>query len=96
MSMKYLITYLIAGTRGGETRAKIIQTLKKTPMNMNKLANHLKMDYKTIQYHLRVLEENNIIRIIKKGKYGALYYLSPEMEENYHLLGEIWVKSGKK
>lgn len=96
MTNKYVLTYLLVGTRGGITRGKIIGAIRKTPMNMNKLSNHLKLDYKTVQHHLRILANNNILAIINKGKYGAVYYIAPEMESSMHILDEIWGKSGKK
>ena len=39
-SLKYLLGWLIAGTRGGPTRAKIIEALKETPQNANQLATY--------------------------------------------------------
>ncbi|MEM4701275.1 MAG: winged helix-turn-helix domain-containing protein, partial [Candidatus Bathyarchaeia archaeon] len=80
--LKYLLGWLIAGTRGGLTRAKIIQALKETPQNANQLANLLKMDYRTIRHHLEVLERNRLIVSAGEG-YGKTYFLSPIMEENY-------------
>ena len=41
--LKYLLGWLIAGTRGGVTRARIIKALKKKPQNANQLATLLKM-----------------------------------------------------
>jgi DNA-binding transcriptional ArsR family regulator len=94
MLTKYVLQYLIAGTRGGMTRALIIDALNKTPMNSNRLSTQLKLDYKTIQHHLRVLEENNVIAAVNKGKYGAVYHLTADMEANLKLFKEIWKKSG--
>ena len=94
--MKNLLWYLIAGTRGGETRGKIIDLLNKHPSNANKIAEILKLDYKTIRHHLEVLEKNNIITAINKGRYGAVYFLSELMNENYKLFEEIWARFGKK
>ncbi|MEK6983991.1 MAG: winged helix-turn-helix domain-containing protein [Nanoarchaeota archaeon] len=94
--MKNLLWYLIAGTKGGETRARIINLLKKKPSNANKIAEILKLDYKTVRHHLEVLEKNNILIAINKGKYGAVYFLSELMESNIKLFGEIWDKFGKK
>ena len=87
-SLKYILGWLIAGTRGGATRAKIIETLRETPQNANQLANHLGMDYRTIRHHLGVLEKNKIITTAGEG-YGTTYFLSPLMEENYELFEEI-------
>jgi DNA-binding transcriptional ArsR family regulator len=93
--LKYLLGWLIAGTRGGSTRAKIIKALKETPQNANQLANLLKMDYRTIRHHLEVLEKNKIITSVGEG-YGTTYFLSPAMEENYSLFEEILKKIWKK
>ena len=94
--MKNLLWYLVAGTKGGETRGKIIELLRKKPSNANKIAEILKLDYKTIRHHLEVLEKNNIIVAINKGKYGAVFFLSEFMESNIKVFNEIWVQFGKK
>ena len=93
--LKYLLGWLIAGTRGGLTRAKIIEALKEAPQNANQLANTLKMDYRTIRHHLEVLEKNRLIVSAGEG-YGKTYFLSPVMEENYALFEEILKKIWKK
>jgi predicted ArsR family transcriptional regulator len=94
-SLKYLLGWLIAGTRGGPTRARIIQALKDSPQNANQLANKLKMDYKTMRHHLEVLEKNKIITSVG-NRYGATYFLSQAMEDNYAMFEEIMKKIGKK
>jgi DNA-binding transcriptional ArsR family regulator len=93
--LKYLLGWLIAGTRGGATRAKIIEVLRENPQNANQLANQLKMDYRTIRHHLKVLEKNRLITTAGEG-YGITYFLSPAMEENYALFEEILKKMWKK
>jgi DNA-binding transcriptional ArsR family regulator len=94
-SIKYLLGWLIAGTRGGISRAKIIQILRETPQNANQLANQLGMDYRTIRHHLSVLEKNKIITSTGEG-YGVTYFLSPTMEANYAVFEEILKKIWKK
>lgn len=89
--MKRLLWYLIAGTRGGINRAKIIELLNKRPYNTNQLSKLLNLDYKTIAHHLKVLENNEII-FSGKEKYGNLYFLSDKMENNYEEFLEIWKK----
>ncbi len=59
--MEKLLWWLIAGTKGGITRAKIIRTLHDRPYNAHQLAKKLDLDYKTIQHHIRVLIKNGII-----------------------------------
>ena len=94
--MKNLLWYLIAGTRGGETRGKIIELLNKNPSNANKLSEMLNLDYKTIRHHIGVLEKNNIITAVNKGNYGAVYFLSEIMKANLNIFNEIWARFGKK
>ena len=94
-SFKYVLGWLIAGTKGGFSRAQIIKTLREAPRNANQLANLLGMDYRTIRHHLEVLEKNRIIVSAGEG-YGNTYFLSPNMEESYALFEEIMVKVWKK
>jgi len=94
-SVKYILGWLIAGTRGGATRAKIIQTLRENPQNANQLATQLGMDYRTIRHHLKVLEKNKIITTAGEG-YGTTYFLSPMLEENYGVFEEIVNRMWKK
>jgi DNA-binding transcriptional ArsR family regulator len=94
-SLRYLLGWLIAGTRGGPTRAKIIEILRETPQNANQLANQLGMDYRTIRHHLKVLEKNRIVTTAGEG-YGTTYFLSPALEENYGLFEEIVNRIWKK
>ncbi len=86
--LKYLLGWLIAGTRGGPTRAKIIEILKENPQNANQLASSLGMDYRTIRHHLNVLQKNKITTSVGEG-YGMTYFLSQTMEENYSVFEEI-------
>ena len=94
--MKNILWYLIAGTKGGETRGRIIEFLHSSPSNANKIAEMLKLDYKTIRHHLHVLEKNNIITAVNKGNYGAVYFLSEIMKANLSVFNEIWGRFGKK
>jgi predicted transcriptional regulator len=93
--MKKLMWWLIAGMKGGLNRAKIIKMLNDRPYNAHQLSEELNLDYKTIRHHIKVLEQNNIV---KSGgeKYGKMYFLSPTMEENYDTFLEIWKQIGEK
>lgn len=68
--------WVLIGSRGGQTRAKIIKLLMDRPMNKNQIAKTLGLNYKTVEHHLRVLQENGLVEVINPGKYGALYRLS--------------------
>ena len=93
--LKRLLWYLFAGTRGGPSRAEIIKALQDRPSNANQLAQTLHVDYKTVQHHVRVLEENGLIVPSEKGTYGAVLFLTPKMEEALPILNEIWSKIGR-
>jgi DNA-binding transcriptional ArsR family regulator len=92
---KYVLGWLIAGTRGGLTRAKIIDALKESPRNANQLATLLGMDYRTMRHHLKVLEKNRIITSAGEG-YGTTYFLTQVMEENYGVFEEFRNKIWKR
>ncbi len=89
MPMKKILWWLIAGTKGGINRARIINILQQRPYNAHKLAEKLELDYKTVRHHIKVLEDNNIITASGE-KYGTMYFLSSPMEENYELFQQIW------
>ncbi len=93
---KRLLWYLIASTRGGVNRAKIINFLSESPSNANQLSIQLKLDYKTIIHHLDVLEKNGLIITENEESYGATYFISPLIEKNYSAFKEIMVRIGKK
>ena len=93
--MKRALWWLIAGTKGGVNRARMINALNDRPYNANQLSTVLELDYKTIRHHLKVLSENNVVISTGNG-YGAMYFLTQTMEENYTLFEEIWAKIGNK
>ena len=88
-TVEKVLWWLIAGSKGGVNRARIISALHERPYNANKLAEKLNLDYKTIRYHMKILEDNHVIRA-SGGKYGAMYFLSSELEDNYELFKHIW------
>jgi len=94
MFMDKLLWWLIAGSTGGLNRAKIIKALHDRPYNINQLSETLNLNYKTVQHHIKVLEENKVITFTGKQKYGKMYYLSNKMEENYDTFKDI-CKEGK-
>ncbi len=76
-------------------RAKIIRILNDEPMNANQLTGMLEVDYRTVRHHLDVLEKNGVITPMGE-RYGMMYFLSPEMEENYPVFEEILNRFGNK
>jgi DNA-binding transcriptional ArsR family regulator len=82
--------YLIAGTRGGINRARILWTLRERPFNANDLAGRLALDYKTVRHHLDVLRENDCVMTLGTEGYGTLYSLSPRLQVHFEDFVEIW------
>jgi len=86
-----LLWYLFAGSKGGENRIKIINLLQDTPLNINRMAEVLKLDYKAVQHHVDVLEKNNLVSRMGK-KYGIMYFVSNYLESNMDTFNEIITK----
>jgi DNA-binding transcriptional ArsR family regulator len=93
-SIERVLWWLVAGTKGGGTRAMVIAALKEMPRNANQLANDLGLDYKTIRHHIGVLAKNGIVTATGKG-YGTTYFLCSDVNMSYPLFEEIWKKIGK-
>lgn len=86
--MRQLLWWLIGGSRGGKNRLRIVRTLNDRPMNTNQLAEDLDLNYRTVQHHLELLEENQVLTTAGE-EYGQMYFLTDRMEENLELLDQI-------
>jgi predicted transcriptional regulator len=89
-----LLWYLFAGSKGGENRVKIINLLQETPLNINRMAEVLNLDYKAVQHHVEVLEKNNLVSHMGE-KYGIMYFVSNYLESNIYTYKEIISKISK-
>lgn len=86
--MEDVLWYLLASSRGGPTRVRILRTLDERPRNANQLATALDLDYTTVRHHLRVLRENNVVR--KSGdEYAAVYLFTDQVKTNWRTVEEI-------
>ena len=79
--MEKALWYLIAGSRGGENRARIIRILQQRPHNANELADELNVEYNTVRHHLEMLEDHGVV---EPGgtDYGELYFLTDQFEHH--------------
>jgi predicted transcriptional regulator len=85
---KNLLWFVFASSKGGQNRIRIILALKRNPLNANQMSKDLRLNYKAIQHHIKVLEKNNMIA--KMGeKYGAIYFISVFLEANMVPFNEI-------
>ena len=93
--VKNVLYWLLANSLGGVNRGKILEELFTKPQNANELSKNLNLEYKTVRYHLKVLEDNKLITSVGGG-YGKTYFPSEELEKNKHIFNNIWYEIGKK
>lgn len=93
--VKSLLWHMIGGTKGGETRAKIINELRQRPFNANQLSENLGLDYKTVTYHLRKLEDNGLVESGEED-YAKMYSISDKLEDEIRVFDDIWEKIDKQ
>ena len=74
-SFNHVLYWLLANSLGGKNRVKILNGLFKKPQNANELSENLKIDYKTIRFHLNILLKNDCIKVVGSG-YGRTYFIS--------------------
>ena len=91
--MKQILWWLIAGSRGGINRARIIMALNERPFNANQLTQFTGLDYKTVRHHLDLLKKHRVITTTGED-YGTMYFLSESMRTNYADFLEIWKQVG--
>lgn len=77
-------------------RWRIVDALADTPRNMNQLAELLRVNYKTVQHHVRVLVENEVLVASPSGAYGAVYFPTARMAAHLAIFREIWKGIGGK
>jgi DNA-binding transcriptional ArsR family regulator len=94
-SFKRMMVYVFVGTRGGQNRARIVELIRTEPANPNKISEKLGLDYKTVQHHIRLLEENGVIVASSKGTYGAVYFLTPYFEKFFDSVKSMWARFGQ-
>ena len=92
--VKRLLWWILAGSAGGLNRGRILEELIVQTRNANDLSNVLKLDYKTIRHHLKVLKKNNLVTLTGSG-YGQMNFISDLLENNVEYFNEIWGKIGK-
>ncbi|MFC4544434.1 winged helix-turn-helix domain-containing protein [Halosolutus amylolyticus] len=79
--MEKALWYLLAGTRGGPNRTRIIRQLDDRPRNANQIAEELELDYNTVRHHLDMLVDHDVVEAGNED-YGALYFLTDRFERN--------------
>lgn len=86
--MEKALWYLIAGTRGGENRARIIRLLDERPRNANQLADKLDVEYNTVRHHLETLEEYDVVDP-GGSEYAEMYFLTDQFDHHRETFEQI-------
>ncbi len=90
--IKMLLWSTFAGSKGCVNRVKIVSQLRETPLNTNQISDQLGLDYKVIERHLKILEQNELVTKVG-NRYGSTYFLSLLLEHNLNLFDEVADKS---
>ncbi|MFB6105458.1 MAG: ArsR/SmtB family transcription factor [Halobacteriaceae archaeon] len=86
--MEGILWYVLAGTRGGENRVRILRALDERPRNANQLAEDLELNYKTVTHHLDRLGEHDVV--VERGDgYGTVYLPTDAVREHWDVVEEI-------
>jgi DNA-binding transcriptional ArsR family regulator len=86
--MEKALWYLLAGTRGGPNRVRLIRAIEDRPRNANQLAEHVGLDYNTVRHHLDMLLEHDVLE--RSGEeYGAMYFLTDRFERHRETFEQV-------
>ncbi len=88
-AFQQLLWYLIAGTRGGLNRVRILDALRSQPHNTHQLSETLGLDYRTVRHHLELLHRNGLVTQPAGNSYASPYFLSAVFEANLGAFEEI-------
>lgn len=86
--MEDVLWHLLASSRGGTSRVRILRAIDDQPRNANQLAEAVDLDYTTVRHHLDRLVENNVLRSTEND-YGAVYLLTDQAQANWDTIAEI-------
>ena len=86
--MEAVLWYVLAGTRGGPNRVRILRALDERPRNPNQLADELDLNYDTIRHHLDVLADNDVVNA-SGDDYGAVYLPSDLTRDHWDTVETI-------
>ncbi len=86
--MEAVLWQVLAGTRGGPNRARVLKALDERPRNAHQLAEDLDLAYKTVRHHLEVLEDNEVLRSTD-SEYGAVYLPTEMTREHWDTVEQI-------
>ncbi len=86
--MEDVLWYVLASSRGGPTRVRILKALEERPRNANQLATELDLDYTTVRHHLDILMDNNVLERTDND-YAAVYLFTDQVESNWETVEAV-------
>lgn len=86
--MEMVLWQVLAGTRGGPNRARLLRAVDDRPRNANQLAEDLDLAYNTVRHHLEVLESNGVLTS-GEAEYGKVYLPSERARTHWSTVEEI-------
>ena len=86
--MEAVLWYVLAGTRGGVNRVRILRALDDRPRNANQLAEDMDLNYDTVRHHLDVLTDNDVLQS-SGDDYGAVYLPSDTARDHWETIKAI-------
>lgn len=87
-SVDHEILWILVGSKGGRTRARILEIISEKPMNANQLAEMLGLNYHTITYNMNVLIKSRLVDV-EGPRYGQVYYPSKIFTSNINTFKKI-------
>ena len=73
-------------------RTRIMLSLMEKPKNTNQLCGELNVNYRTIDHHLKVLLENDLITVMGNG-YAKTFFPGSAVEKNKEVFMKIIEKA---
>ncbi len=67
---------------------RLLEEIKERPGNTYELSRRLRLNDRTVKYHLELMQEHGLVERVGEG-YGAVYTLSDELEESWGELEEL-------
>ncbi|MFB6117790.1 ArsR/SmtB family transcription factor [Halosegnis sp.] len=86
--MEVVLWQVLAGTRGGPNRARILRAFEERPRNANQLSEDLDLSYKTVRHHLDVLKDNDVVTSSGED-YGEVYLPSERVRATLDTVEQI-------
>jgi len=87
--VRKLLVWLLYASKGGGTRLRILSLLKQNgSLNVSQIARMLEVNYRTVTYHLEILEAHNLVEKTQTG-HGIYYRLSDAGLANWDLIEKI-------